>query len=103
MTVALLLYFHRDWRSSSFGIFVVSVTLIGYWIEVIGVHTSLIFGDYAYDTTLGFKVLDVPLMIGINWLMMTYLCGSVCHRLSLKVGYRIGLAAAADGRHRLVD
>lgn len=92
MTVALLLYFHRDWRSS-FGLFAASVALVGYWVEVLGVQTSLIFGDYAYDTTLGVKVLDVPLMIGVNWLLVTYLCGSVCHRLPIKTGYRIVLAA----------
>ena len=92
MTVALLLYFHSDWRIS-FRVLIGGVMLIGYWVEVIGVHTSLIFGDYTYDTTLGIKVLDVPLMIAVNWLLLTYICGSVCSRLSGNVFYKVVLAA----------
>ena len=92
LTVALLLYFHRDWRVS-FLLFAGSVMLIGYWVEVLGVHTSLVFGDYAYDSTLGIKVLNVPLMIAINWLLLTYLCGSVCSRLPGNTVYKVGLAA----------
>lgn len=57
--------------------------LIGYWIEVLGVHTSLIFGSYAYGPTLGAKVLEVPLMIAVNWLLLTYLCGSVADTLPM--------------------
>lgn len=92
LTLAVLLYFHRDW-CTSFGIFAMGVMFLGYWVEVLGVHTELIFGSYTYDTTLGIKVLDVPLMIGVNWLLMTYLCGSVCDRLPVGRGYRIVLAA----------
>lgn len=80
LTTGILLYYHLDWRKP-FWVFLSSVMLIGYGIEVVGVHTSLIFGDYTYDTTLGVKVMGVPLMIAVNWLLLTYLCGSVCHRL----------------------
>ena len=93
LTVSVLLCFHRDWRSS-FWWFVGLVMLIGYWIEVLGVHTSLIFGSYAYDTTLGLKVLEVPLMIAVNWLLLTYLCGTVIHRLPFNLPVKILLAAA---------
>jgi putative membrane protein len=92
LTVSLLLYFHSDWRSS-FWLFAGAVMLVGYWVEVLGVHTSLIFGSYAYDTTLGFKVFDVPLMIAFNWLLLTYLCGTVIHRLPFKIPVKILLAA----------
>ena len=68
--------------------------MIGYWIEVLGVRTLLVFGDYGYDTTLGIKVLDVPLMIAVNWLLLTYVCGSVCSRLPGQVFYKVMLAAA---------
>ena len=92
LSVVLLLYFHRDWRAS-FWIFVIAVMMLGYWVEVLGVHTSLIFGDYAYDTTLGVKVLEVPLMIAVNWLLLTYVCGSVCNHLLTRTIYKIVLAA----------
>ncbi len=92
LTVLLLLYFHQDWRSS-FWWFVGGVMLIGYWVEVLGVHTSLIFGSYAYDTTLGAKILEVPLMIAVNWLLLTYYCGTVVHQLPLNKFTKVSLAA----------
>ena len=92
LTTGLLLSFHRDWRTS-FVAFAIGIALVGYGVEVAGVQTSAIFGAYAYDTTLGVKLLGVPLVISINWLLMTYLCGSVCHLLPVGQIYRIGLAA----------
>lgn len=92
LTTALLLCFHRDWRTS-FVAFAVGTMLFGYGIEVVGVQTSAIFGAYAYDTTLGFKVWGVPLIIGLNWLLVAYLCGSTCYRLPIRRMYRAGVAA----------
>lgn len=43
--------------------------------EIIGVETGLIFGDYAYGETLGLKIFDVPIIIGINWTLV--ITGSV--------------------------
>ncbi|MDX1777930.1 MAG: carotenoid biosynthesis protein [Thermodesulfobacteriota bacterium] len=38
--------------------------------EVIGVKSGLIFGDYKYGEVLGVKVFEVPLIIGINWVLV---------------------------------
>ena len=42
----------------------------GFLIEVVGVKTGLLFGEYSYGYPLGLKFLDVPLIIGINWLIL---------------------------------
>ncbi len=47
-----------------------SIAFLGYIVEVIGVKTGLIFGKYSYGNGLGFKLLDVPLIISINWAML---------------------------------
>ncbi len=47
-----------------------SIALLGFIIEVLGVKTGLIFGDYSYGNALGYKILDVPLIISINWAML---------------------------------
>lgn len=39
-------------------------------LEITGVKTGLIFGEYVYGNTLGFKVAEVPLIIGFNWLFV---------------------------------
>tara|TARA_A100001015_G_C14549843_1_gene541156 strand:- start:69 stop:542 length:474 start_codon:yes stop_codon:yes gene_type:complete len=46
------------------------IVLIGFFIEVIGVKTGVLFGAYSYGDTLGFKILEVPFVIGLNWLIL---------------------------------
>jgi bisanhydrobacterioruberin hydratase len=43
------------------------VCIFGFGIEVVGVHTGLIFGSYEYGSGLGVTLLGVPLVIGLNW------------------------------------
>lgn len=47
------------------------VFFLGYVAEWIGVHTSFLFGHYWYGNTLGIKINGIPLIIGINWAMLT--------------------------------
>ena len=47
-----------------------SIALLGFVMEVIGVKTGLIFGNYSYGNALGYKILGVPLIIPINWAML---------------------------------
>ena len=49
-----------------------SVAFLGFIIEVIGVKTGLIFGEYSYGNGLGIKLLEVPLIISINWAMLIF-------------------------------
>ena len=53
-----------------------AIFLIGMISEILGVQYGLIFGDYIYLNNLGFKILGVPIMIGINWIILTYITGS---------------------------
>jgi bisanhydrobacterioruberin hydratase len=41
--------------------------VLGYAIEVIGVSTGILFGNYSYGENLGPKLFDVPVVIGLNW------------------------------------
>ena len=49
-----------------------SIAFLGFIIEVIGVKTGLVFGKYSYGDGLGFKILNVPLIISINWAMLIF-------------------------------
>ena len=75
----LLLFFHQDWNYT-FVVFAVLCAVLGFLVEVAGVHTGVIFGDYAYGPTLGFKLWDVPLLIGLNWLVLIYCTGMITYR-----------------------
>ena len=70
----ILFFNHKDWNSH-FYIFLFSVYVFSFIIEGLGTNTGLIFGEYQYLTTLGIKVWNTPLMIGINWLILVYSAG----------------------------
>src|SRR3989344_6390940 len=59
LCIGLLFWNHAEYSKSLF-IFSILTFLIGYFIEVVGVKTGMIFGNYSYGNTLGFKILDVP-------------------------------------------
>lgn len=48
-----------------------AIFAIGWGVEWLGVHTGLIFGEYAYGPTLGVKFFNIPLVIGVNWIIVT--------------------------------
>lgn len=50
--------------------FMLVVAISTIFIEVIGVYTGLIFGTYSYGEVLGFKIFDVPVIIGLNWVVV---------------------------------
>lgn len=74
MISALLILNNKENHFKVFGFVLVS-GILGYFVEVIGVKTGLIFGFYNYGPTLGIKLLDVPLMIGVNWFLLTFSMG----------------------------
>ena len=81
-TVLLLLKYQKNWNSGLlfFGILAV---LTGFIIEVIGTKTGLIFGQYSYGEVLGAKLFDTPLLIGLNWFLLTYCAGCTIEKLKI--------------------
>ncbi|MCC5919950.1 MAG: carotenoid biosynthesis protein [Cyclobacteriaceae bacterium] len=72
MGLAILMHFHREWNTH-FIIFCIVTYLVGFTVEWAGVATGVIFGSYGYGSTLGWKLFDIPLMIGVNWLILVYI------------------------------
>ena len=94
-TLGVVLYFHTDWRPA-FYFYCLLAVLTGYFVELLGVRTGYVFGGpYAYGAGLGLKLVDIPPIIGINWLLLTYCFGSVCDRLPWPVYLKT--VAAATG------
>lgn len=84
-----LIWLFQEQKNKAFYLFATITFLVGYGIEVLGVHTGLIFGVYWYGDTLGQQWLKVPLVLGANWLILIY--GAivfVCRCVPLK-GIRI--------------
>lgn len=47
-----------------------TLVLLGFAAEAIGVKTGWVFGDYYYGKALGYKMLGVPLVISLNWALL---------------------------------
>ena len=61
---------HSPLADKKFIVAFFSIAFLGFVIEVVGVKTGLIFGKYSYGNGLGYKFLNVPLVISINWAML---------------------------------
>lgn len=65
-------------------LFVTGVFLCGYLVEVLGVHTGKIFGSYYYGDTLGYKIAAVPLLMGVNWVILIFSVGQMMKTLKIR-------------------
>jgi putative membrane protein len=81
-TTLIVLKFQRDY-SADFWKFVILSSLIGFVVEIVGVNTGWIFGYYKYGEVLGPGVLNTPLLIGINWFLISYCIISALEFLAL--------------------
>ena len=72
LLTCLVFLIHCPLADKKFLIAFFSIAFLGFIIEVIGVKTGLVFGKYSYGDGLGFKLLDVPLIISINWAMLIF-------------------------------
>jgi putative membrane protein len=80
MFIALIAFYPLD-SIKKWGLFFL-FGFLGILVEYLGVTFGLFFGDYAYGNNFGPKILGVPLLIGVNWAMLTFICGSIANKLS---------------------
>jgi putative membrane protein len=65
-------------------LFALCLLILGYSAEWLGVNKHLLFGDYQYGQTLGFKLSGIPLIIGVNWFLLIYSAGVLMQRSRVK-------------------
>lgn len=64
--------FHGETLSLKVLLIYALIGFTGFMVEVTGVNTNLVFGSYLYGDTLGLKLFNAPVLISINWIMLTY-------------------------------
>jgi bisanhydrobacterioruberin hydratase len=69
------------------------ILLAGFFIEIVGVQTGVIFGAYSYGKGLGWKLWDTPLIIGLNWLLLVYTTATITQKIKTNNIIRITLGA----------
>jgi putative membrane protein len=93
MNFGLLLTHHKT-KFSVITILIFSLILLsGFFIEIIGVQTGIIFGEYVYGKGLGWKLWDTPLIIGLNWLLLVYTTATITQKIKIHNIIRIALGA----------
>ena len=88
----ILLAYHKN-RNRLFFFFTILTTCLGLTVEIIGVNTGLIFGNYQYGATLGWKILNTPIVIGVNWLMLGYMGTSIAMKINRKLVFQVLIGA----------
>ncbi|MDD5695473.1 MAG: carotenoid biosynthesis protein, partial [Bacteroidales bacterium] len=88
LSICILMLFHSEWKRRLV-IFFLMVAIGGFLLEVIGVNTGMIFGEYTYGSLLGIQLWSTPLLIGVNWLILIYTTWDMTGRIRMPVALRI--------------
>ncbi|MEN9324538.1 MAG: hypothetical protein RL414_292 [Actinomycetota bacterium] len=59
-------------------------------VEIIGSKTGWPFGEYGYDSTLGFQIAGVPLVVPFAWVMMAHPALIIARKLSRAWVFLVG-------------
>lgn len=70
LTGSVTLYFSFQKGNLKLITWCLLVYTLTFSLEVAGVKTGYIFGSYYYGDILGLKLLDIPLIIGFNWVVI---------------------------------
>jgi len=93
LSFLVLTVFHHDRKQKSVFVFL-AIYILGFVIEVIGVNTGSVFGEYTYGNSLGIKLLNTPIIIGLNWLLLVYITSSVFEQFKMPNLAKIVLASS---------
>jgi len=53
------------------------IFVLGFIIELIGIKTGYLFGNYTYGNALGAIIFNVPIIIGLNWFIIVVASSNV--------------------------
>jgi len=82
LSAGFLIWFHQPEFTVKMLLIFGFIFIFSFLIEAIGVKTGLIFGSYIYGKGLGLKLLETPLIIGLNWLMLVYCTKIIAENIS---------------------
>jgi putative membrane protein len=75
LLMLLVIFFSHNLIDEKYIGFILIIYVLGFTAEWIGVHKGWLFGNYSYGKTLGTKLFDIPLTIGVNWFLLIYAVG----------------------------
>lgn len=88
ITSILLFLNHTSWNLRNIIVFTL-IYVSGFAIEWIGTNTGWPFGIYNYGQILGPTIGNTPILIGINWLVLTYCSNSITNLFKVNKIFKI--------------
>ncbi len=89
---ALIIYTQQK-ITLGFIVFFIICFVVGIAVEIAGTSTGVLFGEYHYTPVLGYSIMQVPLIIGINWFIVLYCAGVSMYMLSNNMQKEISAAS----------
>lgn len=85
-TFLIVLFYNVEFslKQLSVAFFIIFMSFI---CEIIGVNYGILFGSYEYGNNLAPLIFGVPLVIGLNWFVLTISCGNISHYIFSKNKY----------------
>lgn len=62
-----------------------SIFLLGYVIELIGVQTGWLFGDYSYESAMGPVIMSTPIIIGATWYAVVVGAANISRKVNASI------------------
>ncbi len=89
--ILLIIHFPIDsFKKAAIALVIFTFSL---FVEWIGVHFGFLFGVYEYGQNLGLKIKGVPLLIGVNWVVLILSTGAIADRLAKSIFTKVLLGA----------
>lgn len=80
--IPLSLYLYRVKPNKIEIVIILLVYIITFFSEWIGVNFGWLYGSYSYGNSFGFKIGGVPLLIGLNWVLLALVSRQVLSKFS---------------------
>lgn len=93
ISTAVLFFFAKTTYNRRMVVVFISIAVLGFLVELLGVQTGWVFGSYSYTSNFGVRWWGTPPLIGINWLFLSYAWAAVTHNTFSAPMYRIIYAA----------
>lgn len=84
LQLGLLVWVFPIKRLKNFLLFL-TLFLLGMGLEIVGVQTGFLFGEYSYGSNLGITVYGVPLIIGCNWAVLVFTGATLSNLVSQNI------------------
>ncbi len=104
LLTCLIFLMYQPYKDKLFLLTFMSIAVLGFIAEVVGVRTGKVFGNYSYGDALGLKLFNVPLVITLNWaLLITAASGLIANYISNRWLFSVIVSVVVTGIDVLIE